>query len=115
MCLGTLLTGYEKSGDKLHINCVIIIICADCADNSVEVSLYNGAYKSTNQSVMNFSFQLVNHYESADRTTAGDTCGPVRPAVQKGMWLLRQRSMAGSVLQVLEGGVPAGTAEADPG
>lgn len=89
--------------------------CADCADNSVGISLYSSTYKSTNQSVMNFSFQFVKHYESADRATAGDTCGPIRPAVQKGMRLLWQLSMAGSVLQVLEGGVPAGTAEADPG
>ena len=64
--------------------------------------------------MMNFSLQVVLHYESADGATR-DTCGPIRPAVQKGMWLLRQRSMAGSVLQVLEGGVPAGTAETDPG
>lgn len=64
--------------------------------------------------MMNFSFQVVRHYESADRAT-GDTCGPIRPAVQKGMRLLRQRSMARSVFQVLEGGVPAGTAETDPG
>lgn len=64
--------------------------------------------------MMNFSFQIVRHYESTDRA-AGDTRGPVRPAVQKGMRLLRQRGMAGPVLQVLEGGVPAGTAETDPG
>lgn len=120
MCLDTLLTGYEKAYfvytlGIVHINCVIILICKDCADNTVEVNLYSSAYKSADKSVITFSFQLVEHYESADRATTGDTCGPVRPALQKGMWLLRQRSMAGSVLQVLEGGVPAGTPEADPG
>lgn len=35
--------------------------------------------------------------------------------MQKGVRLLWQRGMAGPVLQVLEGGVPAGTAETDPG
>lgn len=64
--------------------------------------------------MMNFSFQVVQHHESADGAT-GDTCWPVRPAVQKGMRLLRQRSVAGPVFQVLEGGVPAGAAETDPG
>ena len=64
--------------------------------------------------MMNFSFQVVRHHESADGAT-WDTCGPVRPAVQKGMWLLWQRSMAGPVLQVLEGGVPAGAPKTDPG
>lgn len=63
---------------------------------------------------MNFSFQVVRHHESADGAT-GDTCGPVRPAVQKGMRLLWQRGMAGPVLQVLEGGVPPCTPETDPG
>lgn len=81
---------------------------------TVAIILYGSTRRST-RPVTNLSFQLVERYESADRATAGDTCGPVRPAVQKGMRLLRQRSMAGSVLQVLEGGVPAGTTEADPG
>lgn len=64
--------------------------------------------------MMNSSLQVVQHHESADGAT-GYTCGPVRPAVQEGMRLLWQRSLAGPVLQVLEGGVPAGTAETDPG
>ncbi len=64
--------------------------------------------------MLNLSFQVVRHHESADGAT-GDTRGPVGPAVQKGMRLLRQRGVAGPVLQVLEGGVPAGTAETDPG
>lgn len=64
--------------------------------------------------MMNFSSRVVQHYESADGAT-GDTRGPIRPAVQKRMRLLWQRSLAGPVLKVLEGGVPAGTAETDPG
>lgn len=63
---------------------------------------------------MNISFQVIQHHESADGA-AGHPCGPIRPAVQKGMWLLWKRSVAGPVLQVLEGGVPEGAAEADPG
>lgn len=53
----------------------------------------------------------LSHHESATR----DTCGPVRPALQKGMRLLREHSVARPVLQVLEGGVPACATEADPG
>lgn len=64
--------------------------------------------------IMNFSLQVVQHHESADGATR-DTCRPVRPAVQERMWLLWQRSVAGAVLQVLEGRVPAGTTKTDPG
>lgn len=63
---------------------------------------------------MTRSFQVLQHHESADGE-AGHTRGPIGPAVQKGMRLLRKCSVAGPVLQVLEGGVPAGAAEADPG
>lgn len=58
--------------------------------------------------------QVIQHHESADRA-ARHTRGPVRPAVQKRMRLLWKRTVAGLVLQVLEGGVPAGATEADPG
>lgn len=100
--------------------------CTNC--NNLKISWFNPADGSVGSSpvrtntpiitaekkMMNFSFQFVQHHESADRAT-GDTCGPIRPAVQKGMWLLWKRSVARPVLQVLEGGVPAGTAETDPG
>lgn len=55
--------------------------------------------------------QLDESAEGAPR----DPRGPVRAALQQGLWLLWQRSLAGPVLQVLAGGVPAGPAEADPG
>lgn len=64
--------------------------------------------------IINFSLEVVQHHESADGATR-DTCRPVRPAVQERMWLLWQRSMAGAVLQVLEGRIPAGTTKTDPG
>lgn len=46
---------------------------------------------------------------------ARDTCGPVGPALQKGMRLLWEHGVARPVLQVLEGGIPASAAETDPG
>ncbi len=116
-------TWYEKAvfgqkceifgSDIVHINCNNLKMSStNCACCSVETSA--AAHTNTLiNSMINFSFQVVQHHESADGAT-GDTCGPVRPAVQKGLRLLWQRSMAGPVLQVLEGGVPAGAAETDP-
>lgn len=43
-----------------------------------------------------------------------DPRGPVGAAVQEGLWLLWQSCLAGLLLQVLEGGIPQGQAEADP-
>lgn len=63
----------------------------------------------------NFNDELFLQVDQRHESATGDTCGPVRPALQKRMWLLWQRSMAGPVLQVLEGGVPACTTETDPG
>lgn len=60
------------------------------------------------------AFSSPGHHESAEGA-AGHPRRPVGPAVQKRMRLLWQRRMAGPVLQVLAGGVPAGPAEADPG
>lgn len=60
------------------------------------------------------AFSSPGHHESADGA-AGHPRRPVGPAVQKRMRLLWQRCMAGPVLQVLAGRVPAGPAEADPG
>lgn len=43
----------------------------------------------------------------------GDPRGSVGAAVQEGLWLLWQSCLAGLLLQVLEGGIPQGQAEAD--
>lgn len=42
-----------------------------------------------------------------------DPRGSVGAAVQEGLWLLWQSCLAGLLLQVLEGGIPQGQAEAD--